>query len=211
VHLDHEDVEDGSENCADMGTNDRDPEVKVAMLECFGSINNSLEKSGSEISGGIDGKTGVCSEGESDAEDDEPYQNRDQSFMWSHVLWIGERHNANNKKKTTENLISESHLSGGACKWPCSPNAEVRRGARQESTVDCVDNDRGEEGADILADEVERHQIPVEASNDSHSKSHGRIDVPSTDATTRVNSERNAAEESPVDGEVGIKRTSRGF
>ena len=49
------------------------------LLECFGSINNSLEKSGSEISGGIDGETGICSEGESDAEDDEPHQNWDQS------------------------------------------------------------------------------------------------------------------------------------
>jgi len=209
MHLDHEDVEDGPENCADVRTNDWDPEVKAAMLEGFGSVDNRLENSGSEVSGGIDGETGVCSEGESDAENDEPYQNRDQSFMRTHVLWIGERHNTNNKKKTTENLISESHLSGGAFKWPCSPNAEVRRSARQESTVDCVDDDGGEEGADILADEIERHQIPVEATNDSHGQSHGRIDVPSTDATTSVNSECNAAEEAPVDGEVRVKRPFR--
>merc|ERR1719159_69307 len=35
--------------------------------------NNGLEDSGGEVSGGVDGKTGICSEGKADAEHDEAY------------------------------------------------------------------------------------------------------------------------------------------
>merc|ERR1712002_1193564 len=124
MHLDHEDVDEGAHDCADVRSDDRDPKVVIAAGKSLCPKDDGLEDSGSKVSRRVDGESGVGSKRESDAEDDETDQNWDQTFMGPHVFGISQSHDTNNEKKSTKNLVSEGHFCCSEIStWISCPNS----------------------------------------------------------------------------------------
>lgn len=211
MHFNHEDVDESSKDGSDVRSDDRNPEVIRAIRESLCSEEDCFKESGSEISGRIYGETGVCSERKSDAKDDESDQNRHQTFVRSHVFGISQRHNTDHEKESTKDLISKSHFGCGKTERFGGPNTAnlavtVQTGHRESSIVNEVDENRSKECAEILANEVEWNQIPLQPANNRHGKSHCRIDMTTANATACINTERDSTEEAPIDGQVAVKR-----